>query len=777
MAGGFDSLGLMPELLRAVDELDWFLPTDVQDEAIPLILGGGDVCAAAETGSGKTAAFCLPMLQCVHERLRSLNDTDPSQDGEGGNGGDGTDLVSIKLNENDKDNLLLLSENGFEATGQAEKQWSGARATHGVKSGNYYYEVKVTSVGICRVGFSTMAAHHELGRDAHGFGYGGTGMKSNANNFEKYGQEYNAGDTIGCYLELETAGTTVAAGAGAAAGTIRFTKNGVDLGTAFTLPEAVRGHVMFPAVVLKGAKIHINFGQAPFQYLNNQKHSQPFRGFSHANNVDIVSGTSKNAFAVVGKRQPLAIILEPARDLAEQVYQSIQAMSRYITEPQLKTLLLIGGGDDHQKTTKQLKQGVDIVVGTLGCICGLVKSGTLSLSQIKFFILDEADRMVDNKDSLHEVMQLYSACPGGGSGENRLQVCFFSATLHSAPIRDLAAKICSTPTWVDLKGVDSVPETVHHVIYKIDLQRDAHLLTEARTAAVLDDVHDVGDNAHEASQQSFKLKQLKQQVLLGIIDKFEMSQCIIFCRTNLDCDNLEKFLNAHGGGGKFRGRVESGKEHKYSCCVLAGMRSQNERREALTAFKEGEVRFLICTDVAARGIDIKNLPYVINMTLPDEADQYIHRIGRVGRAERLGLAISIVANTLQKEKVWYHTCKDRGKGCTNRKLKDKGGCTIWYDEPAMLGAIQTRLQMPAGIPELGTDFNLPKEIADLNCEYGELVTAVTGGRTDLHMELLRPKVKLLGTMEVTAQSMFHALQTQFGRFESNDEAFLKLHRT
>ena len=300
---------------------------------------------------------------------------------------------------------------------------------------------------------------------------------------------------------------------------------------------------------------------------------------------------------------------------------------------------------------------------------------------------------------------------------------------------------------------------------------------------MLDGVHDEKDASSPPAQQSTQIKQLKQQVLLRIIDKFEMSQCIIFCRTNVDCNNLEQFLTAHGGGSRFRGRVESGKEHKYSCCVLAGMRSQNERREALSAFKEGEVRFLICTDVAARGIDIKNLPYVINMTLPDESENYIHRIGRVGRAERMGLAISIVAGTDAegqglKEKVWYHKCKDRGKGCTKRQTTDKGGCTIWHDEPAMLTAIQTRLHMPGGVPELQADFSLPQEIADLNVEYGELdssAPAASGGRADVHLELLLPTVRELGKMEVSAQNMFHLLQTQFGRFESNDDAYLRLH--
>lgn len=84
-----------------------------------------------------------------------------------------------------------------------------------------------------------------------------------------------------------------------------------------------------------------------------------------------------------------------------------------------------------------------------------------------------------------------------------------------------------------------------------------------------------------------------------------MSQCLIFCRTNLDCDNLEKYLNSVGGGRRFNGKTEKGKENPYSCVVLAGMRSMQERRAALQAFKQADVRFIICTDVAARGLDIK----------------------------------------------------------------------------------------------------------------------------------------------------------------------------
>ena len=195
-----------------------------------------------------------------------------------------------------------------------------------------------------------------------------------------------------------------------------------------------------------------------------------------------------------------------------------------------------------------------------------------------------------------------------------------------------------------------------------------------------------------------------------------------------------------------------------------------DRRVALEAFKEGDVRFMICTDVAARGIDIKSLPYVINMTLPvpDESENYIHRIGRVGRADKMGLAISLVAAEGVREKVWYHKCKDRGKGCTNRALVNKGGCTMWMNESDSLAAIEKRLHQK--IATLQDDFSLPKVIAEQNIVYGEEVAA-TGGRENLHLEMLGPTVAQLGSMEVRAQTIFHALQNQFGRFQTDDESF------
>ena len=242
-----------------------------------------------------------------------------------------------------------------------------------------------------------------------------------------------------------------------------------------------------------------------------------------------------------------------------------------------------------------------------------------------------------------------------------------------------------------------------------------------------------------------------------------MSQCMIFCRTNVDCDNLETFLCTHGGGWKFTERAESGKEGAYSCAVLAGMRSQEMRRASLEAFKEGDVRLLICTDVGARGIDVKGLPYIINMTLPDTPEYYIHRIGRVGRADKMGLAISIVAGEGHKEKVWYHSCRNRGVGCTDRRLKEQGGCTIWYDEHELLQQVEEKLSEP--ILELGPDFELPVSISSQHISYGEDIckdSAIANSvAVKTHVDQIQSSVKELADMEFEAQNAFLSMQMKF----------------
>lgn len=147
----FEEFGVLPELAKAIDEMDWNLPTDVQAEAVPLILGGGDVLMAAETGSGKTGAFCLPILQIVWETLKDIQE------------GRVNKVVARTSSEwtmsfFDRNDALAVTPDGLRCQSRDQKMWHGCRATKGVHTkGAYYYEATVTDEGLCRVGWSTQA--------------------------------------------------------------------------------------------------------------------------------------------------------------------------------------------------------------------------------------------------------------------------------------------------------------------------------------------------------------------------------------------------------------------------------------------------------------------------------------------------------------------------------------------------------------------------------------------------------------------------------------------
>lgn len=737
----------------------------MQDEAIPLILGGGDVMAAAETGSGKTAAFALPVLQLVMETKR--------REAEGKSGttcgaGEAKNERDWRLSGVDRDGMLGIEGVDGSKAFVTTSRWVGGRSTLGVCKGKAYFEATLLeegNQGVGRVGWSTARANYNLGTDKYGFGYGGTGKKSHEGRFETYGEIFKKGDVIGSFLDLEK-------------GTVGFSKNGVYLGDAFVMEESLKGLAWFPAVALKEARIQINF-TGPFRHPVPTERGflgvaeLPLDGvlkpdFSKHSASGAGSGGGKGGGNSLGS--PFAIIIEPARDLAEQVYSCICDYSRHVEGVDIA---LVMGGNDQRETKAGLRSGCDIVVGTIGKLMDFMKRGLLNMDRARFLILDEADRFLEAGERA-DVITIYQRLPKGGVGDQRLQVCFFSATLHSPEITELAKAICDRPTWVDLKGKDSVPEAVHHVVVEMDPEDSAlqALLHPTSSPAAQ---HVVTDNVHVASslsqdpqdveRRSDMIKRLKPLVLLKIIEAYDMEQCIIFCRTNLDCNNLEKFLNLAGGGQVFKGKVEKGKENIYSCCVLAGMRSMDERRRNLQAFKDGDVRFLICTDVAARGIDIQNLPFVINYTLPDAVENYIHRVGRVGRADCLGLAISLVAASGHQEKVWYHTCTNKGKGCSNREVTDKGGCTVWFDEYDMLRQVEARLHTES-IPHLvPPNFALPPAIKSSlgGAKYGEAVSnQVVNETVAKHVALLRPAVQELIDLEQRAQTTWLSLRQRYG---------------
>ncbi|XP_023692056.1 ATP-dependent RNA helicase DDX1 [Paramormyrops kingsleyae] len=723
----FGEMGVMPEIAQAVEEMDWLLPTDIQAESVPLILGGGDVLMAAETGSGKTGAFSIPVIQIVYETLK---DQQEGKKGKATVKTGGSVLTKWQMNPYDRSPAFAISADGLCCQSREVKEWHGCRTTRAVTKGKYYYEVSCHDQGLCRVGWSTGQASLDLGTDRNGFGFGGTGKKSHNKQFDSYGEEFTMHDVIGCYLDLDN-------------GHVSFSKNGKDLGLAFEIPQNLRNQPFFASCVLKNAELQFNFGGESFK-------NPPKQGFNALDKAPEghVTKSTKTGTAQVSQvkdmsNAPKALIIEPSKELAEQTLNNVNQFKKYVNSPKVRELLVIGGVAAKEQLSV-LEQGVDIVVGTPGRLDDLISTGKLNLSQVRFLVLDECDGLL-SAGYLDFIMRIYNQIPQVTSDGKRLQVIVCSATLHSFDVKKLSEKIMHFPTWVDLKGEDSVPETVHHVVVLVNPKTDRTWEKLGQNHIQTDEVH-AKDNtrpgAHTPEMLSEAIKVLKGDYTLKAIKEHKMDQAIIFCRTKIDCDNMEQYFIKHGGGPEKKG-------HQFSCVCLHGDRKPNERKYNLERFKRREVKFLICTDVAARGIDVRGVPYVINVTLPDEKQNYVHRIGRVGRAERMGLAISFVAT--EKEKVWYHVCQNRGRGCYNTRLKENGGCTIWYNEKELLGDIEDHLNCI--ITQCEPDIKVPLDEFDGKVTYGQR-RAAGGGQYKGHVEALAPTVQELAALEKEAQTSF-----------------------
>ncbi|XP_023349415.1 ATP-dependent RNA helicase Ddx1 [Eurytemora carolleeae] len=722
----FEEFGVMPEIGKAVDDMDWNLPTDVQAEAIPLILGGGDVLMAAETGSGKTGAFCLPILQITWETLKDF------QDGKvGGKVGDEKSASSHwAMSFFDRGPALAVTPDGLRCQSREQREWHGCRATKGVVGkGKYYYEATVTDEGLCRLGFSTSQASLDLGTCRFGFGFGGTGKKSNNKQFDDYGGAFGKADVIGCFLNLDDL-------------EIRFAKNGVDLGRAFSINQQFKNNPFFPAVVLKNAEMQFNFGDSPFKY----PPTNGFVSFSAAPATTVVPNEKKGTNVEERKiinNAPQAIIIEPSRELAEQTLKQIQKFKKYLVPPAVTELLVVGGISINDQVAA-LNSGVDIVVATPGRLEDLINTGKLSLRQCRFFVLDEADGLLKGGYEKF-INRIHQTIPKITSDGKRLQMIVCSATLHSFEVKKMAERLMHFPAWVDLKGQDAVPETVHHVVVTVDPRTDSSWKSY-RNPIQTDGVHAqdrVGPNINTTEALSEAVKMMKAEYCVRAIRQNKMDYGIIFCRTKQDCDNLERYFNMVGGG--------RNQNKEFSCVCLHGDRKPQERKENLEIFKRKEVKFLICTDVAARGLDIGGLPFMINFTLPDEKTNYVHRIGRVGRAERMGLAVSLVSCI--PEKVWYHGewCPSRGKNCHNTKLTDVKGCCIWYNEPQYLADIEEHLGVT--IPQVDTDIKIEADEFDGKVVYGQKKKSAGSGYEG-HSTQLASTVALLSDLETQAQDIF-----------------------
>ena len=277
-------------------------------------------------------------------------------------------------------------------------------------------------------------------------------------------------------------------------------------------------------------------------------------------------------------RHPVrALILTPTRELADQVADNVKAYSRHT--PLRSTVVF--GGVDMVPQTAALQKGVEILIATPGRLLDHVQQKTLNLSQTQILVLDEADRMLD-MGFLPDLQRIINLLP------KQRQSLMFSATF-SPDIKKLANSFLKSPVTIEVARSNATADTVTQVLYKVT-EEDA-----------------------------------KRDAIAHIIRERSLKQVIVFSNTKIGASRLSRHLEKLG----------------VKASAIHGDKTQAERMAALDAFKQGTVEVLVATDVAARGLDIAELPCVINYDLPYNAEDYVHRIGRTGRAGASGDAISL----------------------------------------------------------------------------------------------------------------------------------------
>ncbi|HGO8439477.1 TPA: DEAD/DEAH box helicase [Neisseria meningitidis] len=263
-----------------------------------------------------------------------------------------------------------------------------------------------------------------------------------------------------------------------------------------------------------------------------------------------------------------------------------QNVQGYIKNLPLRHTVLFGGMN-MDKQTADLRAGCEIVVATVGRLLDHVKQKNISLNKVEIVVLDEADRMLDMGfiDDIRKIMQMLP---------RQRQTLLFSATF-SAPIRKLAQDFMNAPETVEVAAQNTTNANVEQHIIAVD---------------------------------TFQKRNLLERLIVDL----HMNQVIVFCKTKQSVDRVTRELV----------------RRNLSAQAIHGDRSQQSRLETLNAFKDGSLRVLVATDIAARGLDIAELPFVINYEMPAQPEDYVHRIGRTGRAGADGVAISLMDESEQK---------------------------------------------------------------------------------------------------------------------------------
>jgi len=283
-----------------------------------------------------------------------------------------------------------------------------------------------------------------------------------------------------------------------------------------------------------------------------------------------------------GNNRPVRVlILTPTRELAAQIGESVNKYGAHL-HPRLKSEVVFGGVKINPQMMR-LRGGVDILVATPGRLLDLVNQNAVKLDQVETLILDEADRMLD-MGFIRDIRKIIAFLP------KKRQNLLFSATF-SEDIRKLTTGLLVNPIKIEVAPRNTAAELVEQVAYLVN-------------------------------------KANKTELLCHLIKEHDWQQVLVFTTTKHGANRLTEKLN----------KVD------IKAAAIHGNKSQGARTSALSGFKAGEIRVLVATDVAARGIDINLLPHVVNFELPRAPEDYVHRIGRTGRAGEEGQAISLVSH-------------------------------------------------------------------------------------------------------------------------------------
>lgn len=284
----------------------------------------------------------------------------------------------------------------------------------------------------------------------------------------------------------------------------------------------------------------------------------------------------------LGKRHGVrALILTPTRELAAQVAESVHTYGKYLP---LKSAVVFGGVSINPQISK-LRRGVDILIATPGRLLDLIGQRCVDLSALEILVLDEADRMLD-MGFIRDIRKIIALLPA--NGHDGRQNLLFSATF-SEEIRQLASGLLHHPAHIEVATRNTTVETITQVVHPVDRAR-------------------------------------KRELLSWLIGSQNWQQVLVFTRTKHGANKLAEQLDHDG----------------IATAAIHGNKSQGARTKALADFKKGAVKVLVATDIAARGLDIDQLPHVVNFELPNIPEDYVHRIGRTGRAGNAGEAISLV---------------------------------------------------------------------------------------------------------------------------------------